>query len=74
MLKDLIAWRKAENNEADRIRGYNYAAGQLLKGGTDMFIKLEDECANVFDHNWFDRGMREALHDYNAQFMRLLAS
>jgi hypothetical protein len=76
VLKEFFAKRKLASDEAGRERGYNYAAGQLLKSGenvTYMYFKLDNECSNVFDRTAFDKGMREALNDYNAHFLKSLS-
>lgn len=58
--------RKLNSDNEDRIRGYNYAAGQLLKSGDMIVDRLEDESSCGFDRTKFDAGMQEALTDYSS--------
>ncbi len=74
MFAKYFARLKAKENEISRQRGYNYAAGQLLAYGPDIYDRLESESDWLLGHNGFDEGMRDALVDYQTQFFRLLSS
>lgn len=58
-------WRGARNAEL-RGRGYDYAAGQLLrtKGSQEAIERLESESSGTFDFNDFDQGIWDAMFDW----------
>lgn len=64
MIRDWFTERARRRNRAQRMAGFNYAAGQLLlqNGSTEIISRLEDEATNPFDYpNDFDYGMQDAI-------------
>ena len=71
----LAAWRKRRDGEAFE-RGYNYAAGELLRsnGHAGKALHRSAEHGMEFDPTPFDAGIREALTDWSAHVRDLRPS
>lgn len=63
MLRSWLAKRKARKLQALFDRGFDYAAGQLLRG--EDYHRLEQE-ADAIDRNSFDHGVEAALSCWRA--------
>lgn len=61
-MRTLIANWKARRAAALFNRGFDYAAGQLLRGRKPE--ELEHEADNPFERNAFDAGMQHALRGW----------
>ena len=57
--------RKEASNEERFLRGYDYAAGRLLREGDCAIGNLEMEADNPFDRDSFDEGIESAVRDYS---------
>lgn len=67
MLAKIKQWlkdRAEANKERLRLRGYDYAAGQLLRSGEVIIDLLYMEAANPFEWNAFDEGIVDAVKDF----------
>lgn len=68
MFDSIKKWARARKMQAEQdsyMRGYNYAAGQLVMHGLSVKTALLNEIAHGYDA-WrpFDVGMSAAIHDY----------
>ena len=64
-MKWLIRWldkREAESRKRKHQRGYDFAAGHLLKG--KPVSELETLLHNPFDPDEFEDGIHEAIQDF----------
>ncbi len=63
-------WRKRKEEAArrERLGGYEYAAGQLIKSGAsyDVVQRLKEEYESGFSYTNFDKGMRDAVDDWES--------
>ena len=61
-----IEERKAAAEKRNFERGYDWAAGMLLRGATEEEIQTLIECSEVFDsYNGFDEGAEQAIKDFD---------
>ena len=56
-------WQE-RRNRAEYFRGYDYAAGVLLRNGDYSIGDLLSEAENAFDRAQFDFGIESAVRDY----------
>lgn len=64
MLTKWLKARRRKKYDEEFNRGYNYAAGILLRNGGASFLDLEDEVHYFGILNPFALGMHHALYDY----------
>lgn len=64
MIKKWLAARRERTSAQLRQRGYDYAAGALLRG-TDVH-ELSSDFDSPFDRNEFDEGGEQAIRDFYA--------
>lgn len=64
MIKEFFARRRAARDERDFNRGYDYAAGALLRGTS--IDELEAEADGMQYATAFDLGMSTAIRDWEA--------
>lgn len=59
-------FKSKKQKEKERKRsGYDFAAGELLRGESPSSLYLNVHCAIVFkDYDSFDEGMSKALNDW----------
>lgn len=63
MFKKWIARRKEKSRLNEYLRGYDYAAGVLLRNGDCSIGDLLSESDSI-DQTSFDLGVREAISDF----------
>lgn len=63
-IRAFFARRRAADDERDYTRGYDYAAGALLRGTSPRELELESDALQYTNH--FDRGIVNAIRDWKA--------
>jgi hypothetical protein len=68
MVAKLMKWLEEQKRRRERAkyhRGYEFAAGHLLAGGTiEELRNMQDVCSAFGDYSFFDEGVDSAICDH----------